>query len=83
MGPLHGVRVIELAGIGPGPLAAMMLADMGATVLRIERADAPDLGQHHAQKFNITQRGRQRNENHGCDAGAGNGRADGARHGQI
>jgi alpha-methylacyl-CoA racemase len=36
-GPLAGVRVIELAGIGPGPFCAMMLADAGATVLRIER----------------------------------------------
>jgi alpha-methylacyl-CoA racemase len=37
MGPLEGIRIIEIAGIGPGPFAAMMLADMGAEVLRIER----------------------------------------------
>jgi len=37
MGPLAGLRVIEVAGIGPGPFAAMMLADMGADVLRIDR----------------------------------------------
>jgi alpha-methylacyl-CoA racemase len=37
MGVLDGVRVIEVAGIGPGPFAAMMLADMGADVLRIDR----------------------------------------------
>ncbi|HTY72570.1 MAG TPA: CaiB/BaiF CoA-transferase family protein [Actinomycetes bacterium] len=36
-GPLRGVRVIELAGIGPGPFAAMVLADLGASVLRIDR----------------------------------------------
>ncbi|MEA2617524.1 MAG: alpha-methylacyl-CoA racemase, partial [Chloroflexota bacterium] len=36
-GPLAGVRIVEVAGIGPGPFAAMMLADMGAEVLRIER----------------------------------------------
>ncbi len=36
-GPLRGVRVVELAGIGPGPHAAMLLADLGADVLRIER----------------------------------------------
>ena len=36
-GPLAGLRVLELAGIGPGPFAAMMLADQGATVLRIDR----------------------------------------------
>jgi alpha-methylacyl-CoA racemase len=37
-GPLTGYRIIELAGIGPGPFAAMMLADMGAEVVRVERA---------------------------------------------
>ncbi|GAB2866652.1 CaiB/BaiF CoA-transferase family protein [Actinocorallia aurea] len=37
-GPLSGVRVIELAGIGPGPFAAMLLADLGAEVIRIDRA---------------------------------------------
>ena len=39
MGPLQGVKVIELAGIGPGPFCAMLLADMGADVIRIDRAD--------------------------------------------
>jgi alpha-methylacyl-CoA racemase len=38
MGPLKGLRVIELAGIGPTPFGAMMLADMGAEVITIERA---------------------------------------------
>jgi len=38
MGPLHGVKILEVAGIGPGPFAAMMLSDMGAEVLRIDRA---------------------------------------------
>lgn len=37
VGPLAGVRVIELAGLGPGPFAAMMLADLGADVIRIDR----------------------------------------------
>ncbi|HVU05413.1 MAG TPA: CaiB/BaiF CoA-transferase family protein [Polyangiaceae bacterium] len=37
MGPLHGVRILELAGIGPGPFCGMMLADMGADVIRIDR----------------------------------------------
>jgi alpha-methylacyl-CoA racemase len=41
-GPLSGFRVIELAGIGPGPFAAMMLSDMGAEVLRVDRADSVD-----------------------------------------
>ena len=39
-GPLQGVKVIELAGIGPGPYACMLLADLGAEVLRLERGDA-------------------------------------------
>src|SRR3569833_303946 len=39
-GPLQGLRVIELAGIGPGPFAAMHLADLGADVLRIDRPGA-------------------------------------------
>jgi alpha-methylacyl-CoA racemase len=37
LGPLSGVRIIELAGIGPGPLAAMVLGDLGADVARIDR----------------------------------------------
>ena len=37
-GPLKGVRVVEFAGIGPGPHCAMMLSDLGAEVLRIDRA---------------------------------------------
>ena len=37
MGPLQGFRIVEMAGLAPGPFAAMMLADMGAEVLRIER----------------------------------------------
>ncbi|RFS82698.1 CoA transferase [Actinomadura spongiicola] len=39
-GPLSGTRVIELAGIGPGPFAAMLLADLGADVVRVDRATA-------------------------------------------
>ena len=37
MGPLKGIRVVEMAGLAPGPYCAMLLADMGADVLRIER----------------------------------------------
>ena len=37
MGPLQGLTIIEIAGIGPGPFAAMSLADMGAEVIRVER----------------------------------------------
>src|ERR1700741_494811 len=41
-GPLRGVKIVEFAGMGPGPFAAMLLADMGADIVRIERPDAPD-----------------------------------------
>ena len=42
MGPLNGYTVIELAGIGPGPMGGMILADMGAEVIRIDRANGAD-----------------------------------------
>ncbi|GAA6137233.1 CaiB/BaiF CoA-transferase family protein [Arenicella sp. 4NH20-0111] len=42
MGPLNGVKVIELKGIGPGPYAGMLLADMGAEVIVVERARSPN-----------------------------------------
>ena len=42
-GPLAGLRVVELAGIGPGPFAAMLLADLGADVVRVDRPDARSL----------------------------------------
>jgi alpha-methylacyl-CoA racemase len=40
LGPLSGIRIIELAGIGPGPLASMVLGDLGADVVRIDRINA-------------------------------------------
>jgi len=59
MGPLAGIRIIELAGIGPGPMAAMLLADMGATVLRIERPEAADLGVKRPLRYNLLMRNRK------------------------
>jgi alpha-methylacyl-CoA racemase len=44
MGPLSDVRVVEIAGIGPGPFAAMMLSDMGADVVRVDRAQSVERG---------------------------------------
>jgi len=44
MGPLSGTSVVEMAGIGPGPFAAMMLADVGATVTRVDRIAVPSGG---------------------------------------
>jgi len=58
-GPLTGVKVIELAGIGPGPMAAMMLADMGATVLRVDRKTPSGLGVPRPQRFDLLLRGRR------------------------
>jgi alpha-methylacyl-CoA racemase len=58
MGPLAGVKIVELTGIGPAPMAAMMLADMGATVLRIDRAAAADLGIPVAEQYEFTRRSR-------------------------
>jgi alpha-methylacyl-CoA racemase len=58
-GPLEGLRVIELAGIGPGPFCAMMLADMGAEVLRIDRPREVPLGTPIAAEFDFTRRNRR------------------------
>ena len=44
MGPLSGVRIVELAGIGPSPMCAMLLADMGADVVRVDRTEDAKLG---------------------------------------
>jgi alpha-methylacyl-CoA racemase len=58
-GPLTGVRVLELAGIGPGPFCGMLLADMGADVLRVDRLEAADLGLPIAPRFDVIGRGRR------------------------
>jgi alpha-methylacyl-CoA racemase len=58
MGPLAGVKIVEFAGIGPGPLAAMLLADMGASVLRIDRIAETGLGIPIAQQHDFTRRSR-------------------------
>ena len=54
MGPLQGTKIIEFAGIGPGPFCAMLLSDMGAQVVRIDRK-----GGRGGSKFDITSRGRR------------------------
>ncbi len=54
-GPLTGLRVVEFAGLGPAPFACMMLADMGAQVLTVDRSGAKTPG-----ATRITQRGRRR-----------------------
>ena len=59
MGALDGVRVIELAGIGPGPFCGMMLADMGADVVRIDRAGSVRGGDPAKPPANVNARGRR------------------------
>ena len=59
MGPLTGVRVIEIAGIGPGPFCAMMLADMGADVIRVDRASAVRGGDPDRPPLDLLNRGRR------------------------
>ena len=58
-GPLSGVKVLEIAGIGPGPFAAMMLADMGADVLRIDRAQNCMGGDPASPPADVLNRGRR------------------------
>ena len=58
-GPLDGHRIIEIAGIGPGPFAAMLLADMGAEVIRVERAGAVRGPAPDAAHPDISRRGRR------------------------
>ena len=59
-GPLNGIKVVELAGIGPGPFCAMLLSDMGADVVRIDRAEGVRGGTPKGEpKFNVTSRGRR------------------------
>ncbi len=59
MGPLTGVRVIEIAGIGAGPFCAMMLADMGADVVRVDRASAVRGGDPEDPPRDLLNRGRR------------------------
>ena len=65
-GPLQGIKVIELVGIGAGPFSAMMLADMGAEVVRIERPEAAQdklyeaaFPRRQAARFDVNARGKR------------------------
>ena len=58
-GPLSGLKIIEIAGIGPGPFTAMLLADMGADVVRIDRAQNVSGGDPATPPANVSDRGRR------------------------
>ena len=58
MGPLHGHRIVELTGIGPAPMCGMMLAELGAQVLRIDRLTASGLGIGGDPKLELLHRSR-------------------------
>jgi alpha-methylacyl-CoA racemase len=58
-GPLTGVRIVELAGLGPAPFGAMVLADLGADVVRVDRADRCMGGNPDAPPADVLQRGRR------------------------
>lgn len=57
-GPLAGLKVVELAGIGPGPMCAMLLADLGATVIRVDRRQPVSQGIERPLRFNTLLRSR-------------------------
>lgn len=58
MGVLDGIRIIEVGAIGPVPFAGMLLSDMGADVIRVDRLTPSGLGMPQETRFNITGRGR-------------------------
>ena len=59
MGPLAGVKVLEFEAIGPAPFAGMLLADMGADVLVIDRPETPGLGLKRERWYDVMLRGRR------------------------
>jgi alpha-methylacyl-CoA racemase len=58
MGPLAGVRIVEFAGIGPAPMCCMLLADLGAEIIRIDRREPSGLGVPSPERFKLLHRSR-------------------------
>jgi alpha-methylacyl-CoA racemase len=58
MGPLQGFRLVEISGIGPGPFCGMLLADMGADIIRICRPGGSEAGVDIPERYNVLNRGR-------------------------
>lgn len=59
MGPLAGVRIVELAGIGPSRMCATFLADLGATVIRMDRKSPAGLGIEQPLRYELNMRNRK------------------------
>lgn len=59
MGPLSGLKVIEMAGLGPAPFCGMLLADLGAEVLSIQRVTSADLGFDVPTRYDLLNRNKQ------------------------
>ncbi len=59
MGPLTGIKVVEMAGIGPAPFCGMLLADLGADVLSVDRPSASDLGFAIERRYDLLNRGKR------------------------
>lgn len=59
MGPLAGLKLIEVAGIGPGPMAAMMLGDLGADVVRVDRVNPNTPARYADPRYNVHGRSRR------------------------
>src|SRR5690606_2876319 len=58
-GPLAGVKVVEIVGLGAAPFCAMMLADMGAQVIRIDRPGGGEIMKRVEPRFDVMARGRR------------------------
>src|SRR3954453_11954894 len=59
MGPLAGIRILEFEAIGPAPFAGMLLADMGADVLLVDRPQGSDLGLKRERWYDVMLRGKR------------------------
>ena len=59
MGPLKGIRVVEMSGIGPAPFCGMLLADLGADVIRVDRLVAAALGFDVGTQFDFLNRSKR------------------------